>query len=55
MSVGFYLGLLKVGRIYWSDECRMLLCVTDGRVRVERQDKSRFASKYVQSTLQGFI
>ena len=31
----------------------MLLQVTDGRVRVWRQDKSRFAPKHVQATLQG--
>ena len=31
----------------------MLLRVTDGRVRVCRQDKSRLSSKHVQASLQG--
>ena len=38
-------------RIYWSDYCRMLLRVTDGGVRVWRQDKSRIAHKHVQPAL----
>ena len=31
----------------------MLLRVTDGQVRVWREDKSPFTPKYVQATLQG--
>ena len=40
-------------RIHWSSECRMLLQVTDGRVRVWRQDKNQFAPEHIQTTLQG--
>ena len=40
-------------RIEWSDECMMLLRVTDGSVRLWKQDKNPFVPKHAQATLRG--
>ena len=39
-------------RLHWSDGCRVLLQVTDGRVHIWRQGKSLFAPKHIQATIQ---
>ena len=38
-------------KVHWSDECRFLLHVTDGRVRVWRQPNTVYAERNIVETV----